>query len=92
MGSSGRWTILELSLLALALVSLVGIRTAILVSVVPGLPAAVAIFIAIREAPRLSSRTTARMRIRLRPLLRGPLGRPIERPSCFTQSTKAVGL
>ena len=62
-------------LLALVLVSLVGIRTAILVSVVPGLLAAVAIFIAIREAPRLSTRTTARMRIRLRPLLRGPLGR-----------------
>ena len=62
-------------LLALVLVSLIGVRTAILVSVVPGLLAAVAIFIAIRQAPRFSTRTTARIRIRLRPLLRGPLGR-----------------
>ena len=62
-------------LLALALVGLIGVREAILVSVIPGLLAAVAIVFAIRNAPKISARHSARVRIRLRPLLRGPLGR-----------------
>lgn len=62
-------------LLALGLVGLVGVRTAILISVVPGLLAAVAIVYAIRQAtlPRVTARRT--LRFRIRPVLRGRLGR-----------------
>jgi MFS family permease len=64
-------------LLALALVTAVGVRGALLLSVVPGLLAAVAIVYAIRRT-RLP-RTTARrpLRFRVRPVLRGRLGRAL---------------
>ena len=62
-------------LLALALVALVGVRTAILLSVIPGLLAAVAIVIAIRSAPKLGVRERRPLRIQVRPVLRGRLGR-----------------
>jgi MFS family permease len=62
-------------LLALALVALVGVRTAIVLSIVPGLLAAVAIVIAIRAAPRLGVRERRPLRIQVRPVLRGGLGR-----------------
>lgn len=62
-------------LLALALVALVGVRSAILLSIVPGLLAAVAIVIAIRVAPRLGVREKRPLRIQVRPVLRGGLGR-----------------
>jgi hypothetical protein len=54
-------------LLALALVALLGVRTAILLSVVPGLLAVVAIVIAIRSAPRLGVRERRPLRIRCAP-------------------------
>jgi len=62
-------------LLALLLVSLLGVRTAILLSVIPGLLAAAAIVYAIRQArlPKITER--ARLRLRVRPVLRGQLGR-----------------
>jgi MFS family permease len=62
-------------LLALGLVWLVGVRTAILVSVVPGLLAAVAIVYAIRQAklPKVGERR--KLRFQVRPVLRGQLGR-----------------
>ena len=62
-------------LLGLALVAAVGIRTAILLSVIPGLLAAAAIVVAIRAAPRLEEREHRPLRLRVRPVLRGQLGR-----------------
>lgn len=62
-------------LLALGLVSLVSIRTAILISVVPGLLAAVAIVYAIRQAdlPKITERK--KLRFQIRPVLHGQMGR-----------------
>ena len=62
-------------LLALALVALVGVRSAILLSVVPGLLAAAAIVFAVRWAPKLGLRERRRLRIQVRPVLQGGLGR-----------------
>ncbi len=61
-------------LAALLLVSLLGVRWAIGLSIIPGLLAALAIVLAVRYAPRLARRDRGRFRIRLRPLLRGRLG------------------
>ncbi|MDQ4092410.1 MAG: MFS transporter [Actinomycetota bacterium] len=60
-------------LLALGLVSLFSVRTAILVSVIPGLLAAVAIVYAIRQTkcPKVVER---KLRFQVRPVLRGQLG------------------
>lgn len=62
-------------LLALGLVSLFSIRTAILVSVIPGLLAALAIIYAIRQAklPKVTERK--KLRFQIRPVLKGQLGR-----------------
>lgn len=62
-------------LLALGLVAVFDVRTAILISVVPGLLAAVAIVYAIRQAtlPKVTERK--KLRFRIRPVLRGRLGR-----------------
>jgi MFS family permease len=63
-------------LLALALVSVVGVRTAILLSVIPGLLAVAAIVYAIRHTLRPTEQAERRpVRIHVRPLLRGRLGR-----------------
>lgn len=62
-------------LLGLALVGAVGIRTTILLSVIPGLLAAGAILIAIRSAPKIERHERRPLRIRVRPVLQGPLGR-----------------
>jgi MFS family permease len=61
-------------LLGLALVAAVGIRTTIVLSVIPGLLAAGAIVIAIRSAPKIGERERRPLRIRVRPVLQGPLG------------------
>lgn len=62
-------------LLALALVVSVGVRTAILLSVIPGLLAVLAIVYAIRSVPRLEERERRKLRFQVRPVLRGQLGR-----------------
>ncbi|MBX5442703.1 MAG: MFS transporter [Solirubrobacteraceae bacterium] len=62
-------------LLALALVGLVGIRTAILLSAIPGLFAVAAIVYAIRHTARPRHRQHRPIRLRIRPVLRGALGR-----------------
>jgi MFS family permease len=62
-------------LLALGLVSLVGVRSAILISVIPGLLAAGAIVLAIRYAPKLATRERRPLKVQVRPVLRGGLGR-----------------
>jgi MFS family permease len=61
-------------LLALALVAAFSVRTAILLSIVPGLLAALAIVYAIRKLPRLSRRERRPIRLRIRPVLQGRLG------------------
>lgn len=61
-------------LLALALIALVSVRTAILLSIIPGLMAVGAILYAIRHLPRLEPRARQPIRLRVRPVLRGRLG------------------
>ncbi len=62
-------------LLAIALVALVGIRTAILVSIVPGLLAALAILIGIRAIAKPKRGERRPLRLKVRPVLHGRLGR-----------------
>lgn len=61
-------------LLALALVGAIGVRAAILLSIIPGLLAALAIVYAIRHAPLIEPRHREPIRLRVRPLLHGRLG------------------
>jgi MFS family permease len=79
-------------LLALALVSLFSIRTAILVSVVPGLLAALAIIYAIRQAklPKVTERR--KLRFHIRPVLRGRLGRVMVGFTAFEVGNAAATL
>ena len=79
-------------LLALGLISLFSVRTAILVSVVPGLMAAVAIVYAIRQArlPKVTERK--RLRIQVRPVLRGQLGRVLTGFAAFEVGNVAATL
>ena len=62
-------------LIAIVLVSTVGIRGAIGLSVIPGLLAVVAIIYAIRHTPIPTVRERRPIRMRVRPVLRGPLRR-----------------
>lgn len=62
-------------LLALGLVAMFSVRTAILLSVIPGLFAAAAIVYAIRQAKLPAVRERRKLRVQIRPVLRGQLGR-----------------
>ena len=62
-------------LLALALVAAFSVRTAILLSIIPGLLAVVAILYAIRHVARPALQERTPIRIRIRPVVRGDLGR-----------------
>ena len=62
-------------LLALLLISLVGVRTAIVISIVPGLAAAVTIALAARHVRPVSRGTDRRVRLQVKRVLRGSLGR-----------------
>jgi len=62
-------------LLALALVAAFDVRTAILLSIIPGLCAVAAILYAIRHTPRPRAQERRPLRIRVRPVLQGELGR-----------------
>jgi len=79
-------------LLALGLVSLFSVRTAIAISVIPGLLAAGAIVYAIRKAPRAEQRERMPIRIRIRPVLRGDLGRLMVGVSAFEVGNIAATL
>jgi MFS family permease len=79
-------------LLALALVSLVGTRTAIALSIIPGLLAALAIVYAIRHAPRAEKRERQPIRLRIRPVLTGRLGRLMVGVSAFEFGNVAATL
>jgi MFS family permease len=79
-------------LLALALVGLVGTRTAIALSIIPGLLAALAIVYAIRHAPRAEQRQRQPLRLRVRPVLAGGLGRLMLGVSAFEFGNVAATL
>jgi MFS family permease len=79
-------------LLALALVALVGVRHAILLSFVPGFFAAAAIFVAVKAAPRLAKHERPPLRLRIRPVLRGELGRLLLAVSAFELGNAAATL
>jgi MFS family permease len=79
-------------LLALGLVAVVGIRTAILLSVIPGLLAAGAILLAIKAAPKLEEHERRPLRIRVRPVLQGKLGRLLYGITAFEVGNAAATL
>jgi MFS family permease len=79
-------------LLALGLVGLVGVRSAIALSVIPGLLAALAIVYAIRHAPRAEQRKRQPLRLRVRPVLAGRLGRLMVGVSAFEFGNVAATL
>ena len=79
-------------LLALALVGLVGTRTAIALSIIPGLLAALAIVYAIRHAPRAEQHDRQPLRLRIRPVLTGRLGRLMVGVSAFELGNVAATL
>ncbi len=79
-------------LLAIALVGLVGVRGAILFSIIPGLLAAVAIVYAIRRAPAMSAREHQPIRLRVRPVLKGPLGKLLAAAAAFEFGNLAATL
>jgi MFS family permease len=79
-------------LLALALIALFDTRTAILVSVVPGLLAVAAIVYAIRHTPRPKHRERQPIRLRIRPVMRGELGRLLAAVAAFELGNIAATL
>jgi MFS family permease len=79
-------------LLALGLVTVVGVRTAIIISVIPGILAALAIAYAIGHAPRLRTRERRPLRIVVRPVMRGRLGRLMLAACAFEAGNAAATL
>jgi hypothetical protein len=79
-------------LLALGLVAAMGVRGAILASVVPGILAALAIVDAIRYAPRLGVHEHRPIRIRIRPVLQGRLGKLMVAVGAFEVGNVAATL
>jgi MFS family permease len=79
-------------LLALALVSVVSTRTAILVSVIPGLLAALAIVYAIHLTRRPTAQEHRPVRLRIRPVLHDRLGRLFAGISAFELGNVAATL
>lgn len=79
-------------LLALAFVAVVGTRNTILLSVVPGLFASVAIVYAARKAPQLRERAGVPLKLTIRPILRRRLGRLFIGISAFELGNVAATL
>jgi MFS family permease len=79
-------------LLALVLVGLVGVRTAIALSVIPGLLAALAIVYAIRHTSRAEQHQRQPLRLRVRAMLTGRLGRLLVGVSAFEFGNVAATL
>jgi MFS family permease len=79
-------------LLALALIGLVGVRTAILLSAIPGLLAVAAIVYAISHTARPKQREREPIRIKIKPVLRGELGRILGAISVFELGNIAATL
>lgn len=79
-------------LLAIGLVALVGTRSAMLISVIPGLLAALAILYAIRATRRPTEQHRQPLRIRIRPVMHGRLGRLFLGISAFEVGNVAATL
>jgi MFS family permease len=79
-------------LLALALVAVFSVRTAILISVVPGLLAALAILYAINQTRRPTARERRKLRFQIRPVLNGQLGRLLAAFALFEVGNLAATL
>lgn len=79
-------------LLALALVAAFDVRTAILLSVIPGLLAVAAILYAIRNTAHPRQQDRKPLRIRMRPVLHGELGRLMIGIGAFELGNLAVTL
>ncbi len=79
-------------LIAIGLVAAVGARSAMLVSVIPGLLAALAILYAIRVTRRPSEQERQPLRIRVRPVMRGRLGRLFVGVAAFEAGNVAATL
>jgi MFS family permease len=79
-------------LLAIGLVALVGTRSAMLVSVVPGLLAALAILYAIRATRRPTEQERRPLRLRIKPVMQGRLGRLFVGISAFEVGNVAATL
>ena len=78
--------------LALLLVSLVSVRVAILLSVIPGLLATLAILTAIKATPRPQRRRHQPIRLRVRPVMQGQLGRLMYGVAAFELANVAATL
>ena len=79
-------------LLAIGLVALVGVRVAIVLSIIPGLLAAWAIIYAVRRAPALRARARQPLRFVVRPVLHGRLGRLLVGIGAFELGNAATTL
>jgi MFS family permease len=79
-------------LLALALVAAVSVRSAILISVIPGLLATGAILYAIRHTPAPTNRVRQPIRLQVRPVLKGRLGRLLIAVGAFELGNVAATL
>jgi MFS family permease len=79
-------------ILALVLVAAFSLRTAILISIVPGLLATVAIAYAIRRLPASEPRPRRPLRLHVRPVLRAGLGRLMFAISAFELGNVAATL
>jgi MFS family permease len=79
-------------ILAVGLIAVFSVRTAILVSMVPGLFATLAILYALRRLPRLEPRERRPIRLQVRPVLRAGLGRLMLSISAFELGNVAATL
>lgn len=79
-------------ILALALVAAFSVRTAILLSIIPGLLATIAIVYAIRRLPKLERRDRQPIRLQVRPVIRAGLGRLMLAVSAFELGNVAATL
>ena len=79
-------------LLALALIAVFSVRTAILLSIIPGLLAVLAILYAIRHTPKPTERERQPLRFKVRPVLRGRLGRFLGGVTLFEAANMAATL
>ena len=79
-------------LLAIALVAVFSTRTAILLSIIPGLLAVLAIIYAIRHTARPKDRERQPIRLRLRPVMKGDLGQLLRAVSVFELGNIAATL
>jgi len=79
-------------ILALALVAAFSVRTAILLSIIPGLLATFAILYAIRRLPKLERHERQPIRLQVRPVIRAGLGRLMLAVSAFELGNIAATL